>query len=146
VECNFVLNPSTPKKINYKVKEFCRSIRPDASPVFIAVIGGYPANKCHWNVRAHVAAQGGRQVMGWIIWQGKWSIQAEYHSVWESPSPLGELLDITDKEHGEKQIVFLADDQHKGLIDRAEDGDAFNILPANILSRHHERAAWDYQD
>lgn len=52
-------------------------------------------------------------MLGWLIWimPGVMMIEAEFHSVWVSPT--GEMIDITPKAQGENKILFLPDKKLK---------------------------------
>ena len=62
---------------------------------------------CTASVRGHIKKHGGEMVLGWIIWVGPLLVEGEAHAVWRSPT--GELIDITPKPDGEKEIVFCPD-------------------------------------
>lgn len=101
---------TTPVEITDKIMELCSSVVPGAAPVFIPVeaAGWGLMNECFPNVQKMVRENGGLQVNGWAIWQ--WAnilVEAEAHSVWQSPE--GELIDITPHDNGEREILFLHD-------------------------------------
>lgn len=101
---------TTPAKITEKILELCNMVVPEATPEYIPVEAqtwGSPM-ECFPNVQRIVREQRGTQINGWAIWQ--WAnilIEAEAHSVWESPE--GKLIDITPHDYGEKEILFLRD-------------------------------------
>jgi hypothetical protein len=102
------MTTSTPAQIDHEVLEFCSSINPDSSPIYVKVAPKEFARpkECFYNVRTAIESFGGECAYGWIIWL--WPnvfIEAEHHSVWKTPS--GRLLDITPKADGERKIVFL---------------------------------------
>ncbi len=102
---------TTPVKITDKVMELCSGIVPDAGPGYVPVeVQGWALpGECFPNVGRMVRERGGQQVNGWVIWQ--WAnilVEAEAHSVWRSPE--GKLADITPHDNGEKEILFLKDD------------------------------------
>lgn len=102
---------TTPVKITDKVMELCSGIVPDAGPGYVPVeVQGWALpGECFPNVGRMVRERGGQQVNGWVIWQ--WAnilVEAEAHSVWGSPE--GKLADITPHDNGEKEILFLKDD------------------------------------
>ncbi|PCJ54330.1 MAG: zinc-binding protein [Planctomycetota bacterium] len=104
------LNPTTPGSIDDTVTEFCKSICSKSAPIFVNVDNSqnYPVNECFNNVQAHVTANNGEQIFGWMIWYDpKKVIEAEFHCVWNSED--GELVDISPKPDGERKIVFLPD-------------------------------------
>jgi hypothetical protein len=91
------------------VREFCTEINSTPPQIlnYTRDDGSLPS-ECFENVSNKVAEAGGQAVFGWQIWE--WPgvlVEAEFHSVWQSPD--GELLDITPKIENEQQIVFVAD-------------------------------------
>ncbi len=102
---------TTPAKVTDKIMELCNGIVPDMKPEYVSVEvqeWSLPS-ECFPNVWQMVQEQGGQQVNGWAIWQ--WAnmlVEAEAHSVWQSPE--GELIDITQHANGENEILFLRDD------------------------------------
>lgn len=102
---------TTPVRVTDKIMELCSRIVPDVHPEYIpvAVQKWSRPMECFPNVERMVQEQGGQQVNGWAIWQ--WAnilVEAEAHSVWQSPE--GQLMDITPHDNGESQILFLCDD------------------------------------
>mgnify|MGYP001062801412 CR=1 FL=1 len=101
---------TTPVRVTDKVMELCSGIVPDAVPEYVPVAAqewSLPS-ECFSNVGRMVQEQGGQQINGWAIWQ--WAnilVEAEAHSVWQSPE--GELVDITPHDNGEREILFLHD-------------------------------------
>jgi hypothetical protein len=65
------------------------------------------ANFCFQNVEKKTKLSGGKQIFGWQIWKHKFMIEAEFHSVWLSPSK--ELIDITPKNINVQNILFIPD-------------------------------------
>lgn len=102
---------TTPDKVTDKVMELCCRIVPDADPVYLPVVTqewSLPS-ECFPNVQRMVQEQGGKQVNGWVVWQ--WVnilVEAEAHAVWENLE--GQLIDITPHDNGEREILFLRDD------------------------------------
>ncbi|WP_336810110.1 SEC-C domain-containing protein [Bosea sp. MMO-172] len=100
---------TTPKAISAPVLAFCRSINPDALPVYVSVTPAPEAlpSECFNNVAAKVDSDGGAMLYGWLIWE--WPrvfIEAEHHAVWEKD---GVLSDITPPANGEARFLFLPD-------------------------------------
>jgi hypothetical protein len=65
---------------------------------------------CYWNVDAMVQRHGGSAVVGWqLLWWPNRMMLAMHHAVWRKPG--GTLLDITEKEHADKnpEICFCED-------------------------------------
>lgn len=80
------------------------------SPVFVEVRPRPDSeiNDCTEDVRKQVAEHGGSSVTGWIIWEWVGAfLYSEFHMVWESPD--NTLVDVTAKEDGERQILFVPD-------------------------------------
>lgn len=101
---------TTPVRVTDKVMELCSGIVSDVVPAYVPVAAqewSLPS-ECFPNVQKMVRENGGQQVNGWAIWQ--WAnvlVEAEAHSVWQSPK--GRLVDITPHDNGETDILFLAD-------------------------------------
>lgn len=64
-------------------------------------------NECFPLVEAKVREKGGKQVIGWQLWQGPLLLEAEFHAVWKNPN--GEVVDITPKQLPFKEILFVED-------------------------------------
>jgi hypothetical protein len=84
-------------KVPNYIREFCKTIS-DQEPIIISLcpITGKPANECVTIVSEHIASHGGKQKFGWWIhvWKNVF-VEAEFHSVWESPD--SELVDLTPR-------------------------------------------------
>lgn len=80
------------------------------SPIYIDAIPDPSAqvNECFTNVKAKVATDGGKEVLGWQVWISEHIIMAEFHAVWESTDE--RLFDITPKSPSRYQILFIQDD------------------------------------
>lgn len=92
------------------VIEFCRSVCAEAQPVMVShqPLAGEPFMECFRIVPEHISAHGGKQLTGWAIWYAEpLHIEAEFHSVWESPT--GEVVDLTPRPFALNEITFLAD-------------------------------------
>ncbi|WP_268798047.1 SEC-C domain-containing protein [Pseudomonas huanghezhanensis] len=125
------------------VKEFCAEISslPPQVLDYTSSEGSLPS-ECFENVKRKVAVAGGQAVFGWQIWE--WPgvlVEAEFHSVWQSPA--GELFDITPKLENERQIVFVAelgktykgervDNWRKALIDNRIVHDFIRLCEASF--------------
>lgn len=98
-----------PTNLYPKLLDFCSELEPDSAPCFVVSdpIEGPAERNCFHLVEQRVAAQGGRAVHGWQIWD--WPsrlLEAEFHAVWENPAGL--LVDITPKSRiTTDRIVFL---------------------------------------
>ena len=102
---------TTPSKVTDKIMELCVGIVADTDPVYIpvSVMEWSMPKECFPNVQRMVQEHGGKQINGWAIWQ--WAnilVEAEAHSVWENSE--GQLIDITPHDNGEREILFLRDD------------------------------------
>lgn len=100
-----------PNTITEEIEHFCQSIVSGQKPLYVSVmpVPDAEVNRCHINVKQQVHHCGGSSVFGWIIWQSKALLHAEFHCVWQSDDT---LIDITPKTDGETKIVFLPDSHH----------------------------------
>jgi hypothetical protein len=107
------MNETTPSQITDEIIQFCEAIAPGQKPIFVPVtpVPNARTNHCHPNVAAQVELCGGTAVYGWIIWQGRAFLDAEFHCNWLSSE--GVLIDITPHPDGERRILFLPDPQSK---------------------------------
>jgi|GEM_PF-509358 len=100
----------TPVDISAHIKQFCRSIAPEAKPVIVPVVPDAIAAErdCFYAVAERVKRDGGEIIFGWNIWTWPhvW-VKAEHHAVWREPG--GNLVDITPKANGAERILFIAD-------------------------------------
>lgn len=103
------IHETNPAELTPELVAFCAELSSDP-PLVVPVVDD-PHGLYGWcvdGVQSKVAAEGGRPVFGWCVWEWPgvmWN--AEFHCVWESPS--GELLDITPKPQFESEIVFAPD-------------------------------------
>ncbi len=92
------------------VLEFSSSIAPGTLPQEVPCLPlpDKPLDDCFPIVAEQVAAKGGQQIFGWAVWElpGVF-IEAEFHSVWESPE--GELVDIVPRLRPFTEIAFVLD-------------------------------------
>ncbi len=99
-----------PKKNHRFVDALCSKIVPNTVPIRVPVSPDRKAqlNECFFNVRKKMEREGGNILHGWCLWEfpGLF-IEAEFHSLWIAPN--GGLLDITPKQDGESEILFLPD-------------------------------------
>jgi hypothetical protein len=99
-----------PRDIFPYVIDFCRSISSDSTPFFIVVtseVGDAPVD-CIGNVRRRIANHGGKEVLGWKVWE--WygvMIEAEFHMLWCTPD--GKLRDVTPNAIPFDRVLFLPD-------------------------------------
>jgi hypothetical protein len=101
---------TTPAKVTEIILSLCRKIEPNQQPILVPVKPSRIGNVglCFYNVKDKVTQDGGKIQYGWIIWENPGVlIEAEFHSIWVSPQ--NEYIDITPKEDGERQILFLPD-------------------------------------
>jgi hypothetical protein len=67
-----------------------------------------PPNECFLIVPEHVIRYGGEQLIGWAIWEWKKVLlEAEFHTIWQSPDR--SLIDLTPKDFPVSRILFLPD-------------------------------------
>jgi hypothetical protein len=103
---------TTPPEITDEIKSLCRRLDPSQTPVYVPVRprAGSVMDSCFFNLPEKVAADGGSVQHGWTIWERPGLlIEGEFHAVWVSPE--GEFVDITPKRDGEKEILFLPDNE-----------------------------------
>ena len=101
---------TTPKTISEQITAFCTEIDPTHEPVYVPVKpdSGAEFNECFRSVKNYIAEHTGDMQHGWIIWElPNEFLEAEFHSVWISPS--GEFIDVTPKPDGETRILFVTD-------------------------------------
>ena len=91
------------------ILNFCKTIS-NKKPILVPLLPvvSEPINECFTAVPKHIIRYGGKQRIGWRIhiWR-KVLIEAEFHSVWESPE--GKIIDITPKINKINFIIFLPD-------------------------------------
>jgi hypothetical protein len=104
-------NPTTtPIHITTKILEFCRSLDPNQTPVYVPVLPalGVRVDHCFYDIQKKIRIDGGHVQYGWTIWEKpEILIEAEFHAVWVSPE--NRLIDVTPKTDREQQILFLPD-------------------------------------
>ncbi len=104
------MNPTTPKEISEEIVIFCREIDPTYKPFFVPVKASEAVrfNFCMTDVPRYAKNNEGTVQFGWTIWEDpSLSLEAEFHATWVSPS--GEIIDVTPKPDGERQILYLKD-------------------------------------
>lgn len=92
------------------VVDFCRKVSSHNVPVQVPhePLPDKPLLECFSIVPEHVAAHGGKQLIGWAIWETPGVfIEAEFHAVWQNPD--GALLDLTPRPVPLSNILFLPD-------------------------------------
>ncbi len=102
-----------PSRITADVRRICRKIGGLEEPRFVEVTApsaftAAELDDCFEDVRRQVEQHGGSIQHGWTIWE--WPgifIEGEFHAVWRDPN--GDLIDVTPKKDGEKQILFAPD-------------------------------------
>lgn len=99
-------------EISDGIRDFCNSISPGSSPVFVNVAPAVNAefHECGKNVNQHKSIHGGTIEYGWIIWHHPNIVfEAESHVIWIDKS--GNRLDVTPHvEETNGKILFLPDD------------------------------------
>ena len=107
------MTTTTPTEISVQVRDFCRTINPEAGPKFVPVRvdQGARHGSCYPNIQQKIGRDGGEMLHGWTVWETPdFFLEAEHHAVWVSPDD--EWVDITPHE-GEDSILFLPDPQRK---------------------------------
>ena len=102
---------TTPDKISSHVLEFCRTIAPESTPVYVPVFPVKSAvlGKAFYFVREYAEqTQTGRAQTGWTIWE--WpdmALEAEHNCVYDAQDG-GSLRELAP--YPERRILFLPDD------------------------------------
>lgn len=76
-------------QMNKSIKMLLRHLGLDAKTAQISVAdkdlqGMY--GRCTFNVDLVISQKGGKRIDGWNIFEGKWFVEAEAHSVWQPPN------------------------------------------------------------
>jgi hypothetical protein len=122
---------TTPLAITAPINAFAAKLGqepPRYVPVVKDAMGLY--GWCNDGVSEKIKTDGGDIGFGWTIWE--WPgilLTSEFHAVWVSP--MGELIDITPKPHGETRIVFVPDPSYPTDFD-------FDKRPRNKRQRLYE--------
>lgn len=101
---------SVPSSDSPGVERLCSMYGLRESPQLIphSPIDGYSLHECHSNVSKHVSMHGGKEIVGWVIWNNlNLFLEAEQHAVWENPQ--GQLIDITPDECNFDTHLFIPD-------------------------------------
>lgn len=107
--CMHQFNPTVPAPNEPLVITFLEKYSLHGTPVYVDYSDhGYAPNQCHLSAKHHAMVSGGRRVHGWALWQFGSQIDAEYHSVWETPD--GNLVDVTPPKFGGDRVLFIRDD------------------------------------
>lgn len=99
--------------INNNVSKISKALKAEYDPIYVDVIPE-PQTKesdCFRIVPNKIRESGGKAIFGWTIWEHKYFIEAECHTVWEDNE--GNLLDITPKQNNSQRILFIEDDNIK---------------------------------
>ena len=100
--------PGNPESAH--VADFCRLVVQDQTAIVIPhkPLPGKPQSECFSIVPEQVIAQGGKQLIGWAIWETPGAfIEAEFHTVWQDPQ--GNLIDLTPRRLHHQTTLFLPD-------------------------------------
>jgi HTH-type transcriptional repressor of NAD biosynthesis genes len=101
---------TTPDKITPQITRLCNEIAEGSTPVMVPVVPaqGSQVNDCFEVARLYAEQHGGQVQYGWMIFElQEIMLEAHFHAVWCSPS--NEFVDVTPKQDGEQQILFLPD-------------------------------------
>ncbi len=105
-----MISTTTPSGINKHVRALRDKIASPIEPVFVQVQTRTDARsaECFEATATHVAEFGGSSVVGWQVWELPGIlIEGEFHAVWKNPD--GVLIDVSRKDDGENQILFIPD-------------------------------------
>jgi hypothetical protein len=105
------MKPSTPKEVTPSIREFLKDIGLQSEPIYLKFTNMspiYSQRYCLDNCEMEQARSKCEIVYGWVIWEEPetYFVEAEYHSV---VNINGELIDITPRIDGEKNILFVQD-------------------------------------
>jgi len=92
------------------VRSLCAELVPGGSPISVTPTPPHdaPFNDCVRLVDAAVQSGGGERVDGWAIWERpRILVEAEFHSVWNTPD--GSLRDLSPLPSGIESRLFLPD-------------------------------------
>lgn len=87
-------------------------------------IGDY--GRCALNVEKVIRYKGGKSVPGWVIWEGKYVIEAEAHFVWVPPTANIRYVNVTPNECGRRYDGYFVPDVT--LMDRWMFGTPSNVV------------------
>ena len=104
------IHTTTPACLTPALTRLIETLAPGRDAVRLRVQADPQAvvNECFVNVETRVAASGGNILCGWQLWE--WPdvlVEAEFHAVWCSPG--GTLIDLTPKQQGETDVLFVPD-------------------------------------
>lgn len=103
------LNASVPAPNEPLVTTFLEKYSLLGTPVYVDYSDyGYDPSQCHLSAKHRAMKSGGRRVHGWALWQFEAQIDAEHHSVWETPDE--NLVDVTPPKFGGDRVLFVRDD------------------------------------
>lgn len=101
---------TSPTEIDSFVERILKKIGSEYEPELVPIEPeeyAIPLN-CFPNVDFKVKNDGGKVHYGWAVYKTGILCEAERHAVWENDD--GELIDITPREDGLNQIMFVSDD------------------------------------
>lgn len=103
------LHSTTPNHVTPLIRRLCRTLAPGMMPRLVTVDVDPDAelDSCVTTVQRRVTASGGAAVHGWTIWESPLLVEAEFHTIWQSPA--GTWVDVTPKRAAEAEILFLHD-------------------------------------
>lgn len=102
-------NATVPAPNDPLVRAFLNKYNLGGTPVYADYSDhGYDLSQCHLSAKHRAMESGGRRVHGWALWQFEEQIDAEHHSVWETPN--GEFVDVTPPKFGGDRVLFVRDD------------------------------------
>jgi len=101
----------TPERVDGHIAALVDRVVPGGTPVHLLVEAERFArkNECFPAVAEKIRRDGGQQILGWQIWEGKLIVEAEFHAIWKSPDGLWK--DITPKPLFISRILFLPDEK-----------------------------------
>jgi hypothetical protein len=127
------LRPSSPFKVNALVRPLVEYLGlHEEEAVLLQVTRpksfAPEVRNCHLNVWCQLAFNGGDRQHGWVLAQDLKHKFAEaiFHTVWRAPG--GNLIDVTPREDGEKNVLFLPDHERATELASHEGSPAINTF------------------
>lgn len=101
---------TSPTRVTQHVRRLKKQISNSLEPILVPVSPRHSSKPrdCFADVAEQIQELGGTIQYGWTVWE--WPevlIEGEFHGIWRSPT--GELVDVSQKPDGEKQIMFIPD-------------------------------------
>jgi hypothetical protein len=103
-------HPVTPAELSRTMVGFAESLVSGVAPLYVdsrTRIGETTTDSLAVVAR-HIAAEGGEQVLGWVLWElPAVFVEADFCALWRTPS--GNLVDIVPRSVPTRRVLFLPD-------------------------------------